>query len=259
VLLSVLIKALTEFKTWLDTAAVHPATKASFWKKFFGAKPRRSAFNKSKTQRLSSDLAALIGELNDTLFQSEEVKRQTLVKHDSAGELHTAISSGIGGPAIPVKLDATASATSKDSVGTESRAEYTSKKVELLHRNIMRYKDVFKRMAELAEGPTFLLLDDLYHIRLEDQAQVIDYFHRVAKGLNLWIKVGTIRHRSRWYVFGNPPVGMKLGDDAEEIDLDVTLEKYDLTKRFLLRILENFVKEAGLQLDEFVTDGARDR
>lgn len=148
---------------------------------------------------------------------------------------------------------------SKELVGMESSAEYTSKKIELLHRNIMRYKDVFKRMTELAEGPTFLLLDDLYHIRWEDQAQVLDYFHRIGKGSNLWIKVGTIRHRSRWYVFGNPPVGMKLGDDAEEIDLDVTLDKYDLTKRFLLRILENFVKEAGIQLDEFVTDGARDR
>src|SRR5207249_607019 len=60
------------------------------------------------------------------------------------------------------------------------------------------------------------------------------------EGSNLWIKVGTIRHRSRWYIFGDPPYGMKLGDDAEEIDLDVTLEKYDLTKRFLVKILENF-------------------
>jgi len=259
VLLSVLIKALMEFKVWLDTAALNPANKTSFWKKFFGAKPKRSAFNKFKTQELSGHLAELIRELNDTLFQSEEVKQQTVVKRDHAEQLHTALSSGIGVPAIPVKIDAVASATSKDSVGTERRSEYISRKIELLHRNIMRYKEVFKRMAELADGPTFLLLDDLYHIRWEDQAQVLDYFHRIAKGANLWIKVGTIRHRSRWYVFGNPPIGMKLGDDAEEIDLDVTLEKYDLTKRFLLRILENFVKEAGLQLDDFVTDGARDR
>jgi hypothetical protein len=131
--------------------------------------------------------------------------------------------------------------------------------MELLHRNIMRYKRLFQSMAELADGPTFLLLDDLYHIRLSDQAQVLDYFHRIAKGSNLWIKVGTIRHCSRWYIFGDPPYGMKLGDDAEELDLDVTLEKYDLTKRFLLKILENFAKEASLSLDGFLTDGARDR
>lgn len=104
VLLSVLIKALTEFRTWLETAALHRANKASFWEKFFGAKPKRSAFNKSKTQGLSADLASLIQELNETLFESEEVKRHTLVKRDTADELHTAISSGIAGGAIPVKL-----------------------------------------------------------------------------------------------------------------------------------------------------------
>ena len=32
VLLSVLIKALGEFKTWLDTAALHLSTRKSFWK-----------------------------------------------------------------------------------------------------------------------------------------------------------------------------------------------------------------------------------
>jgi hypothetical protein len=159
----------------------------------------------------------------------------------------------------PVMFEASATSISKEVEAAEVRLEYTSRKIELLHRNIMRYKALFARMTELADGPTFLLLDDLYHIRLEDQAQVLDYFHRIAKGSNLWIKVGTIRHRSRWYLFGNPPYGMKLGDDAEEIDLDVTLEKYDLTKRFLLKILENFARESTLQLDDFLTDGARDR
>ncbi len=86
-----------------------------------------------------------------------------------------------------------------------------------------------------------------------------DYFHRIAKGSNLWLKVGTIRHRSRWYIPGNPAIGMKLGDDADEIDLDVTLEKYDLTKRFLIRILEQFSRQCDLRLDDVLTDGARDR
>jgi hypothetical protein len=259
VLLSVLIKALGEFKTWLDTAALHPSTRTSFWKKFFGSMPRRGAFNKAKTQSLSTDLGKMITELSDTLFESEEVKRQTVVKRDSSDELHTALTAAAGGREVPFKLETNAASTSKDSVGTESRSEYTSKKVELLHRNIMRYKQLFQTMASLADGPTFLLLDDLYHIRWSDQAQVLDYFHRIAKGSNLWIKVGTIRHRSRWYVFGDPSYGMKLGDDAEEIDLDVTLEKYDLTKRFLLKILENFATEASLSLEDFLTDGARDR
>jgi hypothetical protein len=52
---------------------------------------------------------------------------------------------------------------------------------------------------------------------------------------------------------------MKLGDDADKIDLDVTLEKYDLTKRFLLRILEGLCQSAGVTLSEILADGARDR
>jgi hypothetical protein len=148
--------------------------------------------------------------------------------------LETALSSHVGTHvgATGAKLEAKITAGGKEIASREDRTEYVSKKIELLHRNILRYKSLFERLAELAEGPTFLLLDDLYHIQLVDQAHVLDYFHRIAKGSNLWIKVGTIRHRSRWYVYGKPPYGMKLGDDAEEIDLDVTLEKYDLTKRF---------------------------
>jgi hypothetical protein len=259
VLLSVLIKALTEFRTWLDTAALNPAHKTSFWQKYFGSKPKRGAFNKKNTQELAASLGSLIAELNKTLFESDEAKQQTVLKQESSDELHTAISAGTDGKVIPIKLDTKVAATAKASGSAEKRTEYTSKKIELLHRNIMRYKAMFARMVEIADGPAFLLLDDLYHIRLQDQAQVLDYFHRIAKGANLWIKVGTIRHRSKWYVFGDPPVGMKLGDDAEEIDLDVTLEKYDLTKSFLLKILGNFARECGLLLDEFLTDGARDR
>lgn len=123
----------------------------------------------------------------------------------------------------------------------------------------MRYKRLFQDIAGASGGDAFLLLDDLYHIRSTDQADVIDYFHRIAKGGNLWLKIGTIRHRTRWYVAGDPPRGIKLGDDADEIDLDVTLEKYQTTKAFLFRVLEQFAKEYDVDLSEIMADGARDR
>ncbi len=123
----------------------------------------------------------------------------------------------------------------------------------------MDYQSIFKGIATLSEGDAYLFLDDLYHIRRVDQKQVVDYFHRIAKNNNLWLKIGTIRHRSEWYTHGDPPIGVKLGNDAEEIDLDVTLEKYELAKNFLLRILTNFANELGLKLSDFLTDGAKDR
>lgn len=88
----------------------------------------------------------------------------------------------------------------------------------------------------------------------------MDYFHRVAKDHSLWLKIGSIRHRTRWYVHGDPPTGIKLGDDADEINLDVSLEKYSLAREFLVRILTNFATAAGITpVSSFLTDGALDR
>ena len=52
---------------------------------------------------------------------------------------------------------------------------------------------------------------------------------------------------------------MKLGDDAEEIDLDLTLEKYTITKEFLTKILSNLMTPIGLTTEDLMTYGAIDR
>ncbi len=123
----------------------------------------------------------------------------------------------------------------------------------------MDYQQMFDDLAGVSNGHSFLFLDDLYHIRKENQAQVIDYMHSIGKGHKLWLKVGTIRHRTVWYIHGNPPIGMKLGDDAEEIDLDLTLEKYTITKDFLTKILSNLMASVRLKTEQLMTDGAIDR
>ena len=91
--------------------------------------------------------------------------------------------------------------------------EYGVRKVEFLHRHIMDHQQIFRDMAKLSDGDSYLFLDDLYQINRADQPRLIDYFHRIAKDHNLWLKIGTIRHRTDWYVHGNPPIGLKLGDD----------------------------------------------
>jgi hypothetical protein len=257
VLLSILIKTFVEFKRWLDTAAINPATKKTFWIKIFGAAPKKSSFNRRQTKQLSDGFSQIIAELNGVLLGPDRVGKSETLREKSKTGLTTALSAQVGLKLI--SADGSANKKREDEIEVESRSEYASEKIEILHRNIMRYKLLFSGLTQLCDGPAYLLLDDLYHIKLSDQANVLDYFHRIAKGENLWIKVGTIRHRSRWYLYGDPPLGMKLGDDAEEIDLDVTLEKYDLTKAFLLRILEQFARETALKADQFLTDGARDR
>ena len=82
----------------------------------------------------------------------------------------------------------------------------------------------------------------------------------IAKGNNLWLKIGTIRHRTRWYIHSDPPIGVKLGDDADEIDLDLTLEKYASAKEFLKKILRSFIESCGsFSIQEILVDDAVDR
>ncbi len=155
-----------------------------------------------------------------------------------------------------------AGTSSKDTIrqAEQVQQEFKQNKMDFLHRHIMDYQRIFGEIANLSEGDSYLVLDDLYHIRRSDQAKVIDYFHRIAKDHHLWLKAGTIKHRTEWYFHGDPPVGVKLGDDADEIDLDITLEKYEIAKQFLMKVLGNFASHVGIQsLSELLTDGAVDR
>jgi hypothetical protein len=253
VLLSVLIKSFVEVKRWLDTAAINPASKVSFWNKLFGAIPAKPTFNRNSTKALSADFQTMIEELNALLMEANEATIRASNKDENGNETK----GGLSAKTSLVGAELSTAFTNKNT--TEEQSEYTSKKIEALHRNIMRYQELFSRLSALANGPSFLLLDDLYHLRLPDQSHVVDYFHRIAKGANLWLKIGTIRHRSRWYVLGNPPIGMKLGDDADEIDLDVTLEKYEVTKAFLMKLLNQFAAEASVSLLTMLAEGAPDR
>jgi hypothetical protein len=54
VLLSVLISTFTEFRKWIDSAAIHPSTRTTFWQKLFGTSPRRPSFNRARSAQLSS-------------------------------------------------------------------------------------------------------------------------------------------------------------------------------------------------------------
>jgi len=67
VLLSVLIKTFSEFARWLETAAIHPQTKKSFWK-LFGAKPSRPPYNKEKARKLADELRKQVKELSNLLY-----------------------------------------------------------------------------------------------------------------------------------------------------------------------------------------------
>jgi hypothetical protein len=105
----------------------------------------------------------MIEELNRVLFAADDTKIQTTRKGELATELQTALTVGAKTPVA--SAEASLKSSEKGTESTQTQREYISRKIEVLHRNIMRYKSLFQRMTELADGPAFLLLDDLYQIR----------------------------------------------------------------------------------------------
>jgi hypothetical protein len=257
VLLSILLSALKEFNHWLKTAAIHPATRTTFWQKLFGSKPNRPAYNRGQIQSLSEDFTKHINNLQEQLHSSDHTQTTSSTKTVETGShsIDASANLAVHGVGAASKL----SEVTSGEVTKEEQQTYKHSKLEFLHQHILDYQDLFRRMREACGGDSYLFLDDLYHIRKSDQPQVIDYFHRIAKGNGLWLKVGTIRHRSRWYIHGDPPIGVKLGDDADEIDLDLTLEKYPLAKQFLSKILKSFATDCGIELTTILNEGATDR
>jgi hypothetical protein len=257
VLISILIQTFERFAQWLDTAAVNPANKSSFLQKFFGTIPKRRPFDKERTKELSKRLRQEIDDLKRVLLEEDNVATERRSVTLESGEKSVKASAKIS--VGTEELGGNAGASSKKSNEEETNESFTRNKLDLLHRRIIEYQKIFRDLSALSVGDSFLVLDDLYHIRRSDQARVIEYFHRLGKSSNLWIKIGTIRHRSSWYINGDPPIGMKIGDDGDEIDLDLTLEKYQQAKDFLSRILRNFFDAAHLRVDDILTDGALDR
>jgi hypothetical protein len=257
VLLSILVETFSNFAEWLETAAIAPANRTSFWSRLFGRKPSRPPFDKVRAKELAGRLKQSVGELRELLFSEDGAAIET-TQADKATALDK--SGADATLAVGAAKAATSVSTSVETMAESRQLERSTRnKLGHLHRHILDYQRLFKEMASLSDGDAFLFLDDLYHIRRSDQAQVLDYFHRIGKGNRLWLKVGTIRHRTQWYVHGDPPVGTKIGDDVDEIDLDLTLEKFGLTRTFLARILDGFLTENELKRSMIMTDGALDR
>jgi hypothetical protein len=259
VLLSVLIKTFAEFELWLKTAAIYPANRQSFWQKLYDSVPGRGIYKKSAVQILAERLHKQIVELEHQLHAVDDALMENSRTEITGTTYEAEVKAKVGVPQY-AGIESALSGKTKAEIVQENKEQAKRSKTTFLNRHIMEYQKIFRDMGNICEGDSYLFLDDMYHIRKADQPNVIDYFHRIAKGNNLWLKIGTIRHRSRWYVNGDPPMGLKTSDDADEIDLDLTLEKFDLTKKFLVSVLQGFATESNnVDLNSVLNDGAIDR
>lgn len=262
VLLSILIETLTAFDRWLESAGLNPASKTSFWNRFWGGPPQTPPLNRKKVNAVRTSVQAQVKDLTELLHAEDDASltsRAASTEKQTAERKSTAsLSLGPTGAGASVGASSTASGSTE---ATTELVEATKRnKINVLLRRIIDFQKLFERIVDLSGSDAYIFLDDLYHIARHDQAHVLDYFHRIMKGRSVWLKVGTIRHRTEWYHHGDPPVGLKLGDDCDDIDLDITLEKYEIAKRFLLQVLDQLIAEAGLDgHDQLLAEGGVER
>src|SRR5690606_28314647 len=108
------------------------------------------------------------------------------------------------------------------------------------------------RIVSKAHGDqhAFLALDDLDFVHKEMQPLFVDFFHRIARGRNLHIKIATIKHRRLPHPERNGAyIGMESGHDIHDIDMDYSLDKFDELKTFMQSLLEHAAASTKININ----------
>ncbi len=183
--------------------------------------------------RMPNSVQKNIDDLRKVLAQAEEAQvRQT----DGRNSEH-----GGGIEKGPAKVHG------KRSDSQEKQSEFKEQKLDHLERYLSDYKkSLSESLDESKYDSAFILLDDFYLIPRSRQPDVIDYLHRLLRGTNFYLKIGTVRHRTSIIRNGEQTIGVELHQDVEEINLDRTLEDLEATSEYLGEMLAALSYTAGV-------------
>lgn len=124
-------------------------------------------------------------------------------------------------------------------------------KLEFLRIDLARNKRLLEEVSQLlGDRPILLILDDYYFVPKRIQPELVDYFHRLTKGTSLFLKLATIKHRSKLYQRSPESyIGVEVGHDIYPVDLDYTLDKFDELQAFMRQLLRDANVKSKAQVD----------
>lgn len=149
--------------------------------------------------------------------------------------------------------------SSKINDEVEMEHSWEINKLNELKTSLDKVKNLIKEIIGFNDKKIFLILDDFYFIPKKIQPFLLDYFHRLAKSNNFYLKIGTIKHRSHLYFQSEESyIGMELNADIYDIDLDYTLDKWNDLKKFKRELLNKAVlaSEAEIEIDSIFTENS---
>lgn len=130
-------------------------------------------------------------------------------------------------------------------------------KHDYLEKCLVDLRSILLRSSKRLNGG-FIFMDDVYQLNRSDQPRVLGYMHRLVKDTGLWLKIGTLRNMTTTYR-GDPPTGMQVRHDAQQIQLDRQFSNYQNSRRFLEEILTQLCAKSQIDLNALFTRGALDR
>ncbi|WP_202842427.1 hypothetical protein [Luteimonas saliphila] len=195
-----------------------------------GAKGKFFGLLKTPQSKIIKDLSVLLDNPEDADVSQKDSR-------GSEGGLDLA--PAVGAPRIGLKA----------SRGRETTTTFKSKKLDHLERHLQNYKSAIRTSIKGTWPTVFILLDDFYLIKKDLQPHVIDYLHRLLRGTDAYLKVGTIRHRTQLRVHEGQTIGVELGQDVEEISLDKTFEDFEGTNSYLHSMLSEMGNAGHVNMD----------
>lgn len=114
-------------------------------------------------------------------------------------------------------------------------------------RIVPRVQRAISRYLEIEDVRLLVFVDDFYYVSREAQPVILDMLHGSVRDSRVWLKVASIRHLTNWWQ-ASPPTGLQSGQDADVIDLDVTLQSPQRASEFLEGILSAYARQVGIPL-----------
>ncbi|MGO4300154.1 AAA family ATPase [Leifsonia sp. RAF41] len=112
-------------------------------------------------------------------------------------------------------------------------------------RLVPRVQRAIVQYLEVEDVRLFVFVDDFYYVSRDSQPLILDMLHGSIRDSKVWLKIASIRHLTNWWQ-ASPPTGLQSGQDADLIDLDVTLQNPQRASAFLEGILSAYARQVGI-------------
>jgi hypothetical protein len=203
---------------------------------------------KKRSRDLITNIRAHLARLKDS-DEVVDAAVKTVSSVEGSGELRATV--GTRGSAIDASSGLSVSRKRRDE--TEQTFQSRREKIAALDNWLPELKRQVREFFEISRAVTsvYLQIDDLYHLRRDDQPFVVDYVHRLCKDVPLFFKIATLRHASVLFVSRDgQPIGAQERQDFQPLDIDYTFMDFRKTRDQNKLILREFGKRAGFEGSE---------